>query len=81
MKKLEWEYIDTNENFAKYEAVTEIGTYNLYANEGNGVYEVDFMPNDGKLEDVYGKVYGMYDIYDARKAAQDHYNANKGITT
>jgi hypothetical protein len=77
MRKLEWEYIDTNENFAKYEAVTEIGTYNLYANEGNGVYEVDFTSIDGISEDVYG----MYDIYDARKAAQDHYNARVEATT
>jgi hypothetical protein len=77
MKKLEWEYIDTNENFAKYKAVTEIGTYTLYANEGNGVYEVDFTDNDDKYEDVYG----MYDIYDARQAAQYHYNAKVEATT
>ena len=76
MKKLEWEYIDTNEGFTKYEAVTEIGTYNLCANEGNGVYEVDFTSNDGKSEDVYG----MYDMYDARQAAQDHYNAKVEAT-
>jgi hypothetical protein len=76
MKKLEWEYIDTNEGFTKYEAVTEIGTYNLCANEGNGVYEVDFTDNDGQSEDVYG----MYDMYDARQAAQDHYNAKVEAT-
>ena len=79
MKKLEWEYIDTNENFAKYEAVTEIGTYNLYANEGNGVYEVDFTSNDGQWS-ISEDVYGMYDIYDARQAAQDHYNAKVEAT-
>ena len=71
MKELEWEYIDTDEGFTKYEAMTEIGTYNLYANESNCVYEVDFTDNDGRSEELYGK----YDIYDARQAAQDHYNA------
>jgi hypothetical protein len=77
MKKLEWEYLTTDMEWNVYEAVTGIGTYIMYANEGNGVYEVEFVPTNGEWEDVYG----MYDIYDARQAAQDHYNAKVEGTT
>jgi hypothetical protein len=72
MKKLEWELYDREGEWAKYEAETEIGTYVMFANEKEGVYEAYFRSVDGQVEDVYG----MYDIYDARQAAQAHYNAN-----
>jgi hypothetical protein len=71
MKKLEWKYIAQYDDYHKYEAITEFGIYTLYANDNEGVYEIELITDDKEPEQVCG----AYNGYEAMSTAQDHYNA------
>lgn len=75
MKEIEWEYMNTDEGWKHYEAETDIGTYKLYVNEANGVYEVEFVSTGNRWEDVCG----VYDMMKAMQRVEEHYIAKKGI--
>jgi hypothetical protein len=77
MSSLKWYLLDREGEWARHDAVTEIGTYVMFTNEKEGVYEAYFHSVDGDVSQLYDS----YDLKEATNAAQAHHNDNLEATT